>query len=59
MEMSEQIGRVEDGMREGERLECTGFTAGCPPENKQTSDYDIDANLNVSQQGVSLLQSGA
>lgn len=21
----------------------------CPPKNKQTSDYDINANLNVSQ----------
>lgn len=25
------------------------LTACCPPENKQTSDYDINANLNVSQ----------
>lgn len=34
-------------------------TAGCPPENKQTSDYDINANLNVSQWGAWLWQSGA
>lgn len=25
------------------------LTACCLPENKQTSDYDINANLNVSQ----------
>lgn len=25
------------------------LTACCLPENKQASDYDINANLNVSQ----------
>lgn len=25
------------------------LTACCLPENEQTSDYDINANLNVSQ----------
>lgn len=25
------------------------FNACCPLENKQTSDYDINANLNASQ----------
>lgn len=53
MRTAEQKGRMEGGMSvgvggAGERGDSC-FTACCPPENKQTSDYDINANLNVSQ----------
>lgn len=58
-------GGWDEGRRKAALLRVCGgigwgcFAACCLLENKQTSDYDINANLNVSQWGAWLSQSGA
>lgn len=49
-------GGTTEGLLWGERGRSLCLTACCLSENKQTSDYDINANLNVSQCGAWLSQ---